>query len=169
MKSKPAPRNARDLAWLSNGYYESCAYLCNAMIEDDFPCDFGRVHGVLFLCHHSLELHFKASIIAGGQKPKNIHDLAELDKQYSLLYPRFLIEPPPIIKVTTYMEADLFPETSKFMKGRLHERLRYVTNKDGTRWPRLPKFDPSDFAEELMRMRKQMYPIQMPLLYGKLP
>jgi hypothetical protein len=139
------------------------------MIEDDFPSDYGRVHTVLFLCHHSLELHFKASIVAGGQQPKNIHDLAELDRQYSLLYPKFPVEPRPIIKVATYLEPGLFPETSKSMKGRLHERLRYVTNKDGTRWPRLPEFESSDFAEELMRMHRQMSPVQMPLLYGKLP
>lgn len=119
---------------------------------------------MLFLCHHAIELYFKASIVSAAQEPPNIHDLIELDAQYSKLYPQYPIEIPPIIKGLTYLENGLFPDTTKGLKGKLHERLRYVTRRDGQYWPGQPQLDPKQFNDELVELRRKMMPVLNQLL-----
>lgn len=136
------------------------------MIDRSFEQDPGRDAAVLFLCHHAIELHLKAGILAKGERPPNTHDLADLDVQYTALHPRHPIQVPEIIKYLTQIDAGLFPDTTKGLKGKLHERLRYAAKTDGRDWPDLPKLNPRELQEQITGMRKQMAPVFIPIVYG---
>jgi HEPN domain-containing protein len=126
-----AIKHVEDLAWLSNGYFETSLFLCEAMIDGSFDKDPGREAAVMFLAHHAIELHMKAAIIAAGEQYPNTHELSMLQQQYSRLYPEHPFVPPPNIKELTYMEDDLFPESTK--ESRDNKLIKFSFAMEGVR------------------------------------
>jgi hypothetical protein len=164
--SEAIKRRSQELAWLSNGYYEICAFLCKSMIDEQLDRDHGCEAAMLFLCHHAIELHLKAAIVAAGGTPPNTHDLADLDSLYATLYPAYPTMLPETITSLTYIEGDLFPETTKELKGKLHERFRYPTRRGEQGWPAQPPLALKQFAKQIAEMRKRMAPVFVPIIYG---
>lgn len=144
-----------EMFYLSHSYLSSCEFLCEAMVTEEFDADFGRSRVVLNLCHHGLELFFKAALMAANYLYKKAHNLKELHKKYLDLYPESVFEIPMPFGYTALGFGDLFPDLEKQHFNSLHQRFRYSSDNKGNRWPGIEGFIAEDFLNDVSELKKQ--------------
>lgn len=142
----------QEMYYLATSYLSASEYLCESMISEDFPKDFGRSRVILGLCHHGIELYLKAALMAANISYKHIHNLKKLYEEYRKTYPEVDFDVPEIFG---YESGGLFPEHEHELYKTLHQRYRYSSDVKGQRWSGMEGFIPELFLEEVSSFKNR--------------
>src|SRR5690348_3550282 len=119
------------MIWVANGYLQSAEYLAEKMHEEDAPNDMYHRRIPLYLCHHALELSYKAALADEGLSYPSTHDLMKLRSECvvqiadaNFHVPDWLIDNKP-------RTGNLFPELPVIHFENLHQRTRYISDSKG--------------------------------------
>jgi hypothetical protein len=159
------PAETRELMWIANGYLQSADYLAVKMHEDDATNDPYHRRIPLYLCHHAVEVSYKAALIDRGLTCPPTHDLARLKAACVPLIPDTNFVVPDWLIDSRPRTENLFPDLPIIYFDNLHERARYTSDTKGRPLQPLPDVDLVDVIGDILKLRKSWFPLFHRLAY----
>ena len=151
--------HSRETIWLANAYISACETLCESMITDCTESDPDKALVLLNLCHHSLELFYKAGLNSQTGTYRKDHKLLQLEIEFIRAFPNCNVKIPEVLREALLVSAPLLPEGSEADFERVvHERFRYHTQRNGRPWPVLDQFDIEDFLSSVIQLKHAFLP-----------
>ncbi len=158
-------KEAHELAWVANGYLQSALYLAEKMQEEDATNDEYHRRVPLYLCHHALEVLYKAAMVDEGKPCPLTHDLAKLRAECQFGVPDTAFPVPHWLMDETPRTADLFPDLPGVYFGNLYERVRYTSDTKGRRLEPFPDLDMSDVVSDILELKRASAPLFLRLAW----
>jgi hypothetical protein len=140
---------AIELSWTANAYLNCAERLCESLSKDDFEWCPHHCRVPLHLTFLGLELFFKAGIAASGRQYPKHHDLAELRGLYAVAIPDIPLPIPTYFEQRIPESLDLFSELPAPDLQWHFARLRYPSERSGTRFPDTDMIDLKELQKEL--------------------
>lgn len=150
-------KEARELAWISRAYFDAARFLVDSMYEDEFPDSPHRNRVPLYLCHHSLELLYKAVLLAAGKPCPKTHNIGVL-RTACLQFEDCRFPIPKWLGGEQPQTADIFEDLPTMYFENLHERYRYVSDVKGRPLQSAPEVSVHEMTEEISALNKASAP-----------
>jgi hypothetical protein len=159
-------KEAHELAWVANGYLQSALYLAEKMREEDTTNDPYHRRVPLYLCHHALEVLYKAALVDEGRRCPLTHDLAKLRAECVASISDTDFPVPTWLIDTTPRTASLFPDLPVMYFENLYERVRYASDTKGRRLPPFPDLDLGEVIDNIFELKKASSPLFLRLAWN---
>jgi hypothetical protein len=115
----------KQLIHMSQAYLDCSAYLLKAVQDDHLSPTFSHVRATSFLFEHSLELFFKAGILAQRKEIDDTHQLSLLYEDFCKIYPQ----------ASSSFRSDIRSLTEEDPRRPYGQYSKYPFDKKGTPWP----------------------------------
>lgn len=153
---------ASELAWIANAFAEGAVRLVETQ-ENEPLKDYYASRVPMFLCHHAIELTFKAAILAMGTEPPRTHGLKALTELCSEVCPIVSIPIPDFLSFGLTFEDDLFePKFARTFFSELNLHFRYPTSEAMESRIEMA-MTREDFLGQLQTCRRQLFQVLAPL------
>jgi len=150
---------------LALSHLESAQELVRNMLAGTWPPNFYRGESVTLLAFHATELFLKAFILKVAPEERvTTHSLRELTDTLKRLAPNLNFDPP--FSVTPLVPYPELVRQAQREERRLHEHIRYPTDRDGEPWPGVRGFEPESAGRLLSRIRTDCERIYIALFEG---